>query len=74
MTDLLFQTDSYLQEFEARVTGIQPEARAVILDKTAFYPSGGGQPCDFGVLTIDGVLSCDLCQKTRRGRVPLPRR
>jgi misacylated tRNA(Ala) deacylase len=55
MTDLLFQTDSYLQEFEARVTGIQPEARAVILDKTAFYPSGGGQPCDFGVLTIDGV-------------------
>ena len=55
MTDLLFQTDSYLQEFDARVTGVQPETRAVILDQTAFYPAGGGQPCDFGTLTIDGV-------------------
>ena len=57
MTDLLFQTDSYLREFEARVTGIDAEANAVILDRTAFYPGGGGQPADRGVLWIDGANS-----------------
>jgi misacylated tRNA(Ala) deacylase len=55
MTELLYQTDSYLQEFEARVTSVLGEQRAVILDRTAFYPGGGGQPCDFGTLTVDGV-------------------
>ena len=55
MTELLFQTDSYLQDFEARVTSILADQRAVILDRTAFYPGGGGQPCDFGALTIDGI-------------------
>ncbi len=55
MTDLLFQTDSYLQEFEARVTGVLAEGRAAILDRTAFYPGGGGQPCDLGALTIDAA-------------------
>ncbi len=46
MTELLYQTDSYLQSFTATVTGIDPESHAVILDCTAFYPSGGGQPSD----------------------------
>ena len=55
MTELLFQTDSYLQDFEARVTSVLADQRAVILDRTAFYPGGGGQPCDFGALTIDGI-------------------
>ena len=55
MTELLYQTDSYLKEFEAVVTAVEPEARAVVLDRTAFYPGGGGQPCDFGLLTIGGV-------------------
>jgi misacylated tRNA(Ala) deacylase len=50
MTELLYQTDSYLQTFDARVTGIDPEARAVILDQSAFYPGGGGQPNDLGHL------------------------
>lgn len=56
MTDLLFQTDSYLQEFDAGVVSVLTEERAVILDRTAFYPGGGGQPCDFGSLTIAGVV------------------
>ena len=56
MTDLLQQTDSYLQEFDATIISIMPEERAVALDRSAFYPGGGGQPCDFGSLMIAGVL------------------
>ena len=55
MTDLLYQTDSYLKEFDASVVAVEAETRAVILDRTAFYPGGGGQPCDTGKLTIGGV-------------------
>lgn len=55
MTELLYQTDSYLQEFDATVTGVIPEQRAVVLDRSAFYPGGGGQPCDFGFLESAGV-------------------
>jgi misacylated tRNA(Ala) deacylase len=50
LTHLLYQTDSYLQSFPARVTGGDPENHAVILDQTAFYPGGGGQPADTGIL------------------------
>jgi len=56
MTELLYQTDSYLQEFEANVLSILADERAIILDRTAFYPGGGGQPCDFGSLTVGGVI------------------
>ena len=55
MTELLYQTDSYTKEFDAVVTSVLPTERAVTLDRTAFYPGGGGQPCDFGTLTVDGV-------------------
>ena len=55
MTDLLYQTDSYLQEFDATVVAVEAETRAVVLDRTAFYPGGGGQPCDTGKLTVGGV-------------------
>ena len=54
MTDLLYQTDSYLKEFDANVMSVLLTERAVILDRTAFYPGGGGQPCDFGTLTVEG--------------------
>ena len=56
MTDLLFQTDSYMQEFDAFATFVLPEERAVVLDRTAFYPGGGGQPCDLGSLRVDDVV------------------
>jgi len=56
MTGLLYQTDSYLREFEASVLAVQAETRAVVLDRTAFYPGGGGQPCDFGSLEFEGVF------------------
>lgn len=54
MTELLFQLDSYLREFDASVTAIDAEARAIVLDQTAFYPGGGGQPNDTGQLTLAG--------------------
>jgi misacylated tRNA(Ala) deacylase len=52
MTELLYQTDSYLKEFDATITAVDSENRAVVLDRSAFYPGGGGQPCDFGTLNI----------------------
>ena len=55
MTELLYQTDSYVREFDATIISVHPEERAVILDRTAFYPGGGGQPCDFGSLSVGGV-------------------
>jgi misacylated tRNA(Ala) deacylase len=51
MTDLLYQTDSSLREFEAVVTDVVGDG--VVLDRTAFYPGGGGQPCDVGRLLSD---------------------
>jgi len=54
MTELLYQTDSYLKEFDAVVTAVDAEARTVVLDKTAFYPGGGGQPNDTGELLMLG--------------------
>jgi misacylated tRNA(Ala) deacylase len=57
MTQLLYQTDSYLQVFDAVVTAVDEENHAVILDRTAFYPGGGGQPYDTGTLTFGGAAS-----------------
>src|SRR5437868_389045 len=54
MTELLYQTDSYLKEFTARVIEVKPDQRGVVLDRTAFYPGGGGQPHDMGTLTFGG--------------------
>ncbi len=52
MTELLYVTDAYVQTFEAVVTAVSDNG--VMLNKTAFYPGGGGQPCDFGTLTVGG--------------------
>ncbi len=49
MTDALYHTDAYLKEFEAMVTAV--DDNKVALDRTAFYPGGGGQPNDVGTLT-----------------------
>ena len=54
MTELLYQTDSYLKEFDAIVTAVDAESRTIVLDQTAFYPGGGGQPNDTGQLSVDG--------------------
>jgi misacylated tRNA(Ala) deacylase len=50
-TDLLFQRDPYLREFDAIVTAVNEESGEITLDRTTFYAGGGGQPCDTGALT-----------------------
>ena len=51
-TAKLYETDPYVQTFTATVLVCTPagEQFAVQLDRTAFYPEGGGQPCDTGAL------------------------
>ena len=53
-TDLLYATDAYLRSFEAEVAEIDPDGHRVALNRTAFYPGGGGQPHDVGELRWDG--------------------
>lgn len=53
MTDLLYYDDAYTQEFDATITAVNGDR--VALDRTAFYPGGGGQPNDEGWLTVAGV-------------------
>ena len=52
MTDRLYYNDPYLREFEATVTGVERagDRLRVALDRTAFYPTSGGQPFDTGTL------------------------
>lgn len=52
MIEELFRQDSYLKEADATVTAV--EERGVRLDRTVFYPTGGGQPGDTGTITWDG--------------------
>ena len=56
MTELLFQTDSYLKEFEAEVQRVDQEKHAVQLNRSAFFPGGGGQPFDNGSIIFDGAI------------------
>jgi misacylated tRNA(Ala) deacylase len=64
MTGLLYHTDAYLREFDAVVTAV--EGNAVALDRTAFYPGGGGQPHDVGRLEIEGS-SFDVLKVRKAG-------
>src|SRR5438132_11523503 len=50
MTELLFRDDAYLRSCAARV--IAADERGISLDRTVFYPTGGGQPGDSGVLRL----------------------
>ena len=80
MTILLYQTDSYLKKFDARVIAHEPEINGVILDQTAFYPGGGGQPADSGYLMHqDGRYRISRAKKAGdqvlhlvEGGIPLP--
>lgn len=64
MTELLYATDAYLKEMDATVQEVRDGA--VILDRTVFYPTGGGQPHDTGTLTWSGG-ACRVTEVKRQG-------
>jgi misacylated tRNA(Ala) deacylase len=55
-TDRLDLADPTLREWQCTVVGVDP-GRGIVLDRSAFYPGGGGQPPDRGVLLWDGVTT-----------------
>jgi alanyl-tRNA synthetase len=61
VTERLYYSDSHLIEFEARVVDVTDRVSgwtAIVLDRTAFYPTGGGQPSDTGTLNGVRVVEC----------------
>ncbi len=53
MTEALYMKDSYLRNWNAKVVSVKDD-KYIVLDKTAFYPKGGGQPWDEGFIIKDG--------------------
>ncbi len=67
MTQLLFLDDAYLSEFDATVEDVTDDG-GVVLDRTAFYIGGGGQPCDVGTLTdVSGAAAYRVTRVGRAG-------
>jgi alanyl-tRNA synthetase len=64
MTDRLYYQDSYLREFRAAVTGTSADGLTAYLDRTAFYPTSGGQPFDTG--TIGGIAVTEVVDEEER--------
>lgn len=61
VTERLYYSDSHLIEFDARVVDVTDRVSgwiAIVLDRTAFYPTGGGQPSDTGTLNGSRVMEC----------------
>jgi misacylated tRNA(Ala) deacylase len=67
VTELLFRDDAYATAFEAQVVSALPGR--VVLDRTLFYPEGGGQPGDVGVLTLLDGREIKVTD-TRKGEAP----
>lgn len=67
MTRELFLKDAYLTEFESPVVEIS--GREVVLDQTAFYPGGGGQPADKGALGVGPVKAAVVDVRREGGHI-----
>jgi misacylated tRNA(Ala) deacylase len=68
MTELIYFTEGcYLREFDATV--VEVIGNGVILDKTACYPEGGGQPCDTGVMETPAGVTRIIAVKKNSGNV-----
>lgn len=67
-TEQLFDTLAYLRTFEATVTDVDVEQQRVALNRTVFYPGGGGQPPDEGELVWDGGRAA-VVKVTREGDI-----
>ena len=71
MTDLLFRDDPYLREAEGRVVGHTAEG-AILLDRSLFYATSGGQPGDSGALHWDGgAIAIATAIKADQGMIAL---
>ena len=66
-TRRLYYDDPYISEFDAKVVGVL-DGNMIVLDKTAFYPEGGGQPADKGHIEFEGLRS-KVIDVQRVGRV-----
>jgi len=66
LTTDLYTNDSYLKEFDATVEAINEEEGYIILNQSAFYPGGGGQPCDYGVILF-GDQQCRITKTKKNG-------
>jgi misacylated tRNA(Ala) deacylase len=67
-TEPIYLVDSSVQTFEAVVWAVDETERSVVLDRTAFYPGGGGQPCDIGSLVGEDTSEAwAVTSVTRRG-------
>lgn len=64
MTERLYYRDALLRTFSARLTGLADNGRKAYLDRTAFYPTSGGQPHDIG--TLAGVSVVDVIDEGER--------
>lgn len=69
MTELLYHVDSSINRFNATVTEVDLDKRGVRLDQTAFYPGGGGQPYDTGILKAGDTVY--TVTKVERGNLHL---
>jgi alanyl-tRNA synthetase len=66
-TRTLYYEDAYIKEFAAKVLKVA-DNQYVVLDQTAFYPEGGGQPADYGVLKFNGTKA-DVVDVQKVGNV-----
>ncbi len=64
MTERLYYTDCYLRDFHARIVDRSGAGDIVYLDRTAFYPTSGGQPYDLG--TLGGVAVLEVIDEEDR--------
>jgi alanyl-tRNA synthetase len=64
VTERLYYHDSYLKEFRARIADASPDRKRIYLDRTAFYPTSGGQPFDLG--TLGGVPVTEVVDEEDR--------
>jgi len=67
MSENICYTDAYARETDAVVVETDPDAHAVLLDRTVFYPGGGGQPADTGELIGEGGGSWRVIGAKKRG-------
>lgn len=69
MTELVYLDDAFLRELESTVVAVDPASRSLVLDRTIFYVTGGGQPHDTGTLAWDGEGATVVDVRKRDGTV-----